>query len=280
MRRKGSVAHTPASKGVRLKTGRISSPISSITALASLKGSKPAKDPWPPMRNRPLLYTTIKSAPPSSSNFALMPVPAPAPMIASSLLTRALRLARIASRGPGMVGGRVGYVVGTLAAEPSPPLSVAPSDDAAESAASFAISRKASTAAAEKAGSLMAAGTRFRRRFGEVTSKRFSSSSNKAARASGSSNGSPVVSIAETPASGKSKVKGPCALLSFSHMTWATRLSSSALVRMRVTCALCTCNLRPLNFSGTVSTLPKLTMSNAPTETTAGSVELAKASSL
>ena len=38
-------------------------------------------DGKPSMRNLPLLYTTIRSIPPSSSNFAESPFPAPATMI-------------------------------------------------------------------------------------------------------------------------------------------------------------------------------------------------------
>ena len=68
--------------------------LSSITVFASLKGSRPASEPWPPMRKRPELYTTIRSAPPSSSNLAEMPVPAPAPMMGWPEATRARRDSR------------------------------------------------------------------------------------------------------------------------------------------------------------------------------------------
>ena len=62
-------------------TGSTSDAISSTTAFASLKGIRPAKDPRPAIRKRPELYITMRSAPPSSSNFAEIPVPAPAPIM-------------------------------------------------------------------------------------------------------------------------------------------------------------------------------------------------------
>uniref|UniRef100_A0A9I9EFV4 Uncharacterized protein n=1 Tax=Cucumis melo TaxID=3656 RepID=A0A9I9EFV4_CUCME len=54
-------------------------------ALASAKGSKPTKEPLPAMRNHPELYTTIRSTPPSSSNLADIPVPAPTPIMGTPL---------------------------------------------------------------------------------------------------------------------------------------------------------------------------------------------------
>jgi hypothetical protein len=49
-------------------------------AFASANGKSPASEPLPAIRNLPELYTTIRSTPPASSNFADMPVPAPAPI--------------------------------------------------------------------------------------------------------------------------------------------------------------------------------------------------------
>ena len=62
-------------------TGNTSLAMSTTTAFASAKGNRPAKEPLPAIRKRPELYKTIKSTPPTSSNFADMPVPAPAPIM-------------------------------------------------------------------------------------------------------------------------------------------------------------------------------------------------------
>ena len=45
-------------------------------------------------------------------------------------------------------------------------------------------------------------------------------------------------------------------------------LFSSTVVRINVTCGLCTWNRRSANATGTDSTAPKLTMSRAPHEPT------------
>jgi hypothetical protein len=45
---------------------------------------------------------------------------------------------------------------------------------------------------------------------------------------------------------------------------------SAGVVRIRVVIGLCTYRFRSLNWSGTVSIGPKLTMSSAPTDTTCG----------
>lgn len=65
----------------RKLTGKTSLAISSTTAFASAKGNRPAKEPLPAIRKRPELYNTIRSTPPASSNFAEIPVPAPAPIM-------------------------------------------------------------------------------------------------------------------------------------------------------------------------------------------------------
>lgn len=76
-------------------TGNTSLAISSTIAFASAKGNKPANEPLPAIRKRPELYRTIKSTPPTSSNLADMPVPAPAPIIGLPSLICSLSCSRI-----------------------------------------------------------------------------------------------------------------------------------------------------------------------------------------
>ena len=66
-------------------TGSTSFAISRTIAFASAKGNRPAREPLPAIRKRPELYKTIRSTPPASSNFADIPVPAPAPTMGSDM---------------------------------------------------------------------------------------------------------------------------------------------------------------------------------------------------
>lgn len=88
--------------------------------------------------------------------------------------------------------------------------------------------------------------------------------------ASGSWNGCPGASSADTPVAGSTTDQGAFEAFSFPAMKRPNARFSSAVVRISVTCALCLWNFRPLNFPGTVSSGPKFTMSSAPTDTTYG----------
>mmetsp|Transcript_50154 Transcript_50154/g.138952 ORF Transcript_50154/g.138952 Transcript_50154/m.138952 type:complete len:301 (+) Transcript_50154:181-1083(+) len=140
------------------------------------------------------------------------------------------------------------------------------------------ISTNALAAASANVASLMFAATRRTTRDGVCTTS-LVSSSNSASIASASWNGMPGASMSERPPPGSSSVSGPVDLFSLAARKPAILRSSSAVVRISVTCALCTCSLRALNCAGTLSAAPKLTMSRAPTETTAGSAVAASMSS-
>ncbi len=106
-----------------------------------------------------------------------------------------------------------------------------------------AISRKATTMAAALAGSLMLPGSRTSRRLALGTTSA-SRVSNSARSASGSWNGWPGASISETPPSGRKKRTGPSIRLSLAAIQLPMRMFSSTVVRIRVTCGLCTYRLR------------------------------------
>ena len=98
--------------------------------------------------------------------------------------------------------------------------------------------------------------------------KRLSMTENSALSASGSWNGCPGASRAETPPSGITKQTGPSIRFSLSTMKPPISLHSSGVVRISVTFGLCRYRRRFLNWVGTVSIAQKLTMSSAPQEPT------------
>src|SRR5581483_2245677 len=127
--------------------------------------------------------------------------------------------------------------------------------------------RKALTIVAANSGSLMLCLVRMSWRLLVWRTVR-SSAPNSAASASGSQNGWPGASSAETPPSGRKKRTGPSIWLSRSPIHRPIRSFSSGVVRINVTCGLWTWNLRLAKRSGMVSGAPKLTMSSAPAEPT------------
>ena len=118
-----------------------------------------------------------------------------------------------------------------------------------------------SAAAAAKASSLMWQSSSI----SSVLPRCWRMASKSDSRAAGSSNGWPARSMAETPCSGSRMAAGPLAAASLRPISSPSLAFSSGVVRISVTLALWTWNLRSANFSGTVSRGPKLTMSSAPT---------------
>lgn len=49
--------------------------MSTTTSFAFPYGIRPARDPRPAIRNRPLLYNMIRSPPPASKDLAVKPIP-------------------------------------------------------------------------------------------------------------------------------------------------------------------------------------------------------------
>src|SRR5690606_13568341 len=133
----------------------------------------------------------------------------------------------------------------------------------------FSIIRKFSTSAAAKAGSLMWRSSSRSCRL-SAASQPVRIASKSARSASGSSNGWPGASMADTPLSGRRKRTGPSIRLRRETMNSPMRRFSSGVVRISVTCALWTWNRRSANCVGTVSRAPKFTMSTAPTDPTYG----------
>ena len=93
---------------------------------------------------------------------------------------------------------------------------------------------------------------------------------NNAASASGSKNGLPGISKAETPPVGIRTTVGTVESTSVLAISAPIAAFSEAVVLIRVTFGLWTTKFRPENRSGTADLGPKLTMSSAPTLTTCG----------